>query len=134
MSERSSYSTGAKWESIVGYSRAVRVGDVIEVSGTCAVDDEGNLFAKGDPYAQTKRILEIIIKAVENLGGKTDDVVRTRIFVTNIDNWMDVGRAHGEIFNAIRPVTTMVEVSRLISPDYVVEIEATAIVSSISYV
>ncbi len=132
MSGRLNYNTGAKWESIVGYSRAVRIGDVIEVSGTCAVDDEGNPFAGGDAYEQTKRILEIIIKAIDNLGGKAEDVVRTRIFVTNIDNWMDVGRAHGEIFGVVRPVTTMVEVSRLISTDYVVEIEATAIVNKLS--
>ena len=129
MSERLNYSSGAKWEPIVGYSRAVRIGDVIEVSGTCAVDDEGNPFAKGDPYMQTKRALEIILKAIESLGGKAEDVIRTRMFVTNIDHWMEVGKAHGEIFKKIRPVTTMVEVSGLISPDYVVEIEATAILS-----
>ena len=130
MSERLNYNTGAKWESIVGYSRAVRVGNVIEVSGTCAVDTDGNAFAAGDAYQQTRKILEIIAKAIESLGGTMDDVVRTRIFVTNIDNWMDAGKAHGEIFSSIRPVTTMVEVSRLITPDFVVEIEATAIVST----
>ena len=126
---RRNYSTGAKWEPIVGYSRAVRIGNVIEVSGTCAVDEEGNAFAPGNAYEQTKRILEIVKEAIENLDGKLEDVVRTRIFVTNISDWEQVGRAHGEIFHAIRPVTTMVEVSNLISPDYVVEIEATAVIS-----
>lgn len=126
---RQNYSTEAKWEPIVGYSRAVRIGNVIEVSGTCAVDDNGNVFAPLNEYEQTKKILEIIVSAIENLGGQKEDIVRTRIFVTDIANWEQVGKAHGEVFQTIRPVTTMVEVSKLISPDYVVEIEATAIIS-----
>ena len=127
MSERMNYSTGAKWEPIVGYSRAVRIGNVIEVSGTCAVDENGDPFAPGDAYKQTQRIFEIIGKSLEELGGRLDDVVRTRMFVTNINDWAEIGKAHGEVFKTIRPVTTMVEVSKLISPEYVVEIEATAI-------
>jgi enamine deaminase RidA (YjgF/YER057c/UK114 family) len=126
---RQNYSTGAKWEPIVGYSRAVRIGNVIEVSGTCAVDENGNAFAPLNEYEQTKKILEIIVSAIENLGGQKEDIVRTRIFVTDIANWEQVGKAHGEVFHTIRPVTTMVQVSKLISPDYVVEIEATAIIS-----
>ncbi|MEP6646683.1 MAG: RidA family protein [Saprospiraceae bacterium] len=127
MTKRKNYSTGAKWESIVGYSRAVRIGNIIEVSGTCAVDNEGNPFAQGDGYHQTVRILEIIKKSIAELGGTMEDVVRTRIFVTDITQWEEIGKAHGEVFSKIRPVTTMVEVSKLISPEYVVEIEATVI-------
>jgi enamine deaminase RidA (YjgF/YER057c/UK114 family) len=130
MTSRRNFSTGAKWEPIVGYSRAVRIGDTIEVSGTCAVDPEGNPFALGDPYLQTKRSLEIIQAAIEHLGGNAHDVIRTRIYVTNIAQWAEIGRAHGEVFRDIRPVTTMVEVSSLISAEYLVEIEATAIVTS----
>jgi len=122
------YTTGARWEPIVGYSRAIRAGDVIEVSGTCAVDESGQPFATGDAYHQTKKILEIIINAIQKLGGEKEDIIRTRIFVTNNDDWESIGKAHGEIFHQIRPVTTMVEVSRLISPDYLVEIEASAVV------
>lgn len=129
MTTRRNYSTGAKWEPIVGYSRAVRIADTIEVSGTCAVDPEGNAFAKGDPYLQASRCLEIIRTAIEHLDGKLEDVIRTRIYVTNMDHWSEIGKAHGEVFGHIRPVTTMVEVSSLISADYLVEIEATAIVS-----
>jgi enamine deaminase RidA (YjgF/YER057c/UK114 family) len=129
MTSRRNYSTGAKWEPIVGYSRAVRIGDTIEVSGTCAVDDEGNPFALGDPYLQAKRSLDIIRTAIENLGGSLKDVIRTRIYVTHIEHWAEIGRAHGEVFGDICPVTTMVEVSNLISAEYLVEIEATAIVT-----
>lgn len=128
MSEKMKYSTGAKWEPIVGYSRAIRSGNIIEVSGTCAVGDDGKAVCTGDPYGQTKRILEILKTAIEYLGGSLEDVIRTRIYVTDINHWEEVGKAHGEIFHAIRPVTTMVEVSKLISPEYEVEIEATAIV------
>ncbi len=123
---RQQIASGAKWESIVGYSRAVRVGDTIEVSGTCAVDPQGNPFAPGDAYAQTKRILTIIQEAIEALDGRMEDVVRTRMFVTDISQWELIGKAHGEFFQDIRPVTTMVEVAQLISPEYLVEIEATA--------
>jgi enamine deaminase RidA (YjgF/YER057c/UK114 family) len=129
MSERKHFNSGAKWEPIVGYSRAVRVGDTIEVSGTCAVDENGNPYAVGQAYEQTKRCLEIIQTALEKLGSSMSDVVRTRMFVTDITHWPNIGKAHGEVFSDIRPVTTMVEVSRLIAPEYLVEIEATAIVS-----
>jgi len=129
MSGRKNYSTGAKWEPIVGYSRAVRIGNVIEVSGTCAVDENGNPFAPGDAYRQTVKALEIISNAITSLGGRMEDVVRTRMFVTNINDWKEIGKAHGEIFHTIRPVTTMLEISKLISPEYVVEIEATAILT-----
>lgn len=125
--DRIKYSTGAKWESIVGYSRAIRAGDLIEVSGTCAINENGDPSG-GDSYQQTKKIIEIITKAIENLGGKIEDVIRTRIYVKDIDQWQEVGRAHGETFHAIRPVTTMVEVSRLVSTEFLVEIEATALV------
>ncbi len=126
---RRNFSSGAKWEPIVGYSRAVRIGQTIEVAGTCAIDQEGNPHAVGDAYLQTVRVLEIIKDALTQLGGRMEDVVRTRIFVSDISLWTEVGKAHGEIFHTIRPVTTMVEVSNLISADYLVEIEATAIVS-----
>lgn len=128
--ERLLYSTGATWEPIVGYSRAIRVGQTIEVSGTCAVDEEGKPVGPGDPYIQTKRCLEIIIKALQSLGAQPEHIVRTRIFVTDISKWEIIGKAHGEVFRDIRPATTMVEVSKLISPDYLVEIEATAIIES----
>ena len=124
---RKNYSTGAKWEPIVGYSRAIRSGNFIEVSGTVAVDESGNAI-EADPYKQTARILLIIKNAVEQLGGTLQDVVRTRIYVTDISQWEAIGRAHGEVFGDIRPATAMIEVSKLISPDYLVEIEATAIV------
>ncbi|MEO6130569.1 MAG: RidA family protein [Saprospiraceae bacterium] len=124
---RSNYSTGAKWEPIVGYSRAVRIGNLIEVSGTCSVDAEGNPVAIGDAYGQTIRILEIINNSLIALGGKMEDVARTRIYVTDISTWAQIGKAHGEVFHAIRPATTMIEISKLIAPEYIVEIEATAI-------
>lgn len=127
MNNRRNFSSGAKWEPIVGYSRAVRIGNIIEVSGTCAVDENGNAVAPGDAYAQTLKALEIIKKAITSLGGRMEDVTRTRIFVTNINDWEKIGKAHGEIFHTIRPATTMLEISKLISPEYVVEIEATAI-------
>ena len=127
--KRRNLSSGAKWEPIVGYSRAVRIDQTIEVAGTCAVNSEGNPFATGDAYLQTKRILEIIQDAIQQLGGSMEDVIRTRIFVSDISLWTEVGKAHGEVFHTIRPVTTLVEVSNLISSDYLVEIEASAIVS-----
>ena|SRR5687768_3820099 len=129
MSEKLKLSSGAKWESIVGYSRAIKTGNLIEVSGTCAVDENGDPYAPGDAYAQTNKILEIILNSIEKLGGRAEDIVRTRIFVTNIDDWKEVGKAHGEFFKSIRPVTTMIEISRLISPEYVVEIEASAVIN-----
>jgi len=120
-------SSGAPWEAVVGYSRAVRVGNVVEVAGTTAQDADSVTGA--DEYTQTKRVLEKIAAALAQAGAGLADVVRTRIFVTNIANWEAVGRAHGEVFGHIRPVTTMVEVKALIDPQLLVEIEATAIVA-----
>jgi len=125
---RTNYSSGARWEEVVGYSRAVRVGNVIEVTGTVAVDDAGAVAGPGDAYAQTRFIIEKIDKVLQRAGATLQDVVRTRIFVTDISRWEEYGRAHGEFFREIRPCTTMVEVSRLIAPEYLVEIEATAII------
>lgn len=119
--------TGAPWEEIVGYSRGIRVGNQIEISGTCAVPT-GDQPISNSAYHQTVQILDIIKASVEKLGGRMEDVVRTRIFVTDIRLWEEIGKAHGLYFHAIKPVTTMVEVSRLIKPEFLVEIEATAIV------
>lgn len=126
--ERTNYSSGAKWESIVGYSRAVRVGNVIEVTGTVAVDENNNLVGGSSAYEQTRFIIQKIESVLQNAGASLKDVVRTRMFVTNIFRWEEYGKAHGEFFKDIRPCTTMVEVSKLISPEYLIEIEATAIV------
>ena len=129
MSKRLNIHTGAPWESKVGYCRAVRVGSHIAVTGTASVDESGQVVGVGDAYAQTRRCLEIIEKALKDAGSSFKDVVRTRIFVTDISQWEDVGRAHGEAFGDIFPATTMVEVSALIDPDMLVEIEADAIVA-----
>lgn len=126
MTKRLNISSGAKWEDIVGYSRAVRVGDLIEVAGTTAVDENGQLIGKDDPYEQTRFILSKIEKAINAAGGTLMDVVRTRMFVTDIKDWEAIGRAHGEFFLDIKPASTMVEVSALINPELLVEIEATA--------
>ncbi|HMQ00833.1 MAG TPA: RidA family protein [Cyclobacteriaceae bacterium] len=127
MNKRRNYTTGAKWEDIVGYCRAVQVGNVLEVAGTTAVDDQSHIVGKGSAYEQTKYIFQKIERVLQQAGMEMKDVVRTRMYVTNIKQWEEVGRAHGEFFKYIKPASSMIEVSGLIDPDLMVEIEITAI-------
>lgn len=126
--ERQRVPAGTRWDSVVGYSRAVRVGRMVFVSGTTGIDADGEVVGRQDPHAQTAQALANVAAALETLGAGLADVVRTRMFVTNIDDWQEVGRAHGEVFGELRPATSMVEVSRLIAPELLVEIEADAVI------
>ncbi|HEY0354999.1 MAG TPA: RidA family protein [Flavisolibacter sp.] len=127
MSNRINYSSGSKWEDIVGYSRAVKIGNIVEVTGTVASGENGEVIGEGDAYLQTKYIYQKIEAVLERAGAEMKDVVRVRMFVTDISRWQEYGRAHSEFFKEIKPCNTMVEVSALIEPGYLIEIEATAI-------
>ena len=127
--KRKNISSGAKWEEIVGYSRAVRVGNIIEIAGTTSVEN-GEVVGVNDAYAQTRFILKIIEKALLEAGGSLKDVVRTRMFVTDMGRWEEIGKAHAEFFKKIKPASTMVEIKSLVNPDMLIEIEATAIISN----
>jgi enamine deaminase RidA (YjgF/YER057c/UK114 family) len=125
---RTNISSGSPWEPVVGYSRAVRVGPFVHVAGTTAVNAAGEIVGKGDPYAQARQVFANITAALQRAGASPADVVRTRICVTNIGHWREIGRAHAEVFGEIRPAATLVEVSRLVDPDMLVEVEADVIV------
>ena len=129
MHKRINISSGAKWEDIVGYSRAVRVGNMIEVAGTTAVDERGEIVGVNNPYEQTKYILAKIESALTEAGASMKDVVRTRMFVTDISKWEEIGKAHGEFFKEIKPAASMIEVKGLINPELLIEIEVTAVLS-----
>jgi enamine deaminase RidA (YjgF/YER057c/UK114 family) len=127
--QRTNYSSGAKWEEIVGYSRAVRIGNIVEVTGTVAVDDEGHVVGNNNPYEQTKFVIEKIEKVLQKAGASLKHVVRTRMFVTDISRWEEYGKAHGESFRDIKPCTSMIQISALIDPAFLIEIEATAFIA-----
>ncbi len=126
---RTNYASGSKWEDIVGYSRAVKVGNIIEVTGTVASGEDGQVVGENDPYQQTRFIYQKIEKVLAQAGASIKDVVRVRMFVTDISKWQEYGRAHSEFFKDIKPCNTMVEVSALIEPGYMIEIEASAIIT-----
>lgn len=128
--QRTNYSSGAKWEDIVGYSRAVKAGNTIEVTGTVAIDENNKLVGGNSAYLQTKFIIQKIEAVLHNAGASLSDVVRTRMFVTDISRWEEYGKAHGEFFAHIKPCTSMIEVKGLIAPEYLIEIEATAIITT----
>jgi enamine deaminase RidA (YjgF/YER057c/UK114 family) len=132
MMKRINYSSGAKWEDIVGYSRAVKVGNIIEVTGTVSVNDNGEIIGINNPYEQTKFIINKIEKILIKAGSSLNDVIRTRMFVTDISKWEEYGKAHGEYFNKIKPCTSMIEVKGLIEKEYLIEIEATAIITQLN--
>jgi len=124
---RQNISTGSKWEPLIGYSRAVKVGNMIFVSGTTGMGEDGKLVGPGDPYKQTVQAFKVVEKALARAGASLKDVVRTRLYVTDISKWEAYGRAHGELFGEIRPATAMIQISKLIEPDMVVEVEADAV-------
>ena len=126
---RRNISSGSVWERTVGYSRAVRIGTLVEVAGTTAIDDNGQVVGPNDPYRQAQYALEKIGRALKAAGAGFEDVVRTRIFITDLSRWEEVGRAHGEVFGAVRPASTLVQVVGLVRPELLVEIEATAVVA-----